>query len=77
MTNLERIRAENREREYDELRARAPGLFRMCVQAAVGIMLRHPELSTSTLSNDAHLRIAADIEQALVSIAVQASEVPR
>lgn len=66
MTASETFEARRRERidrEYDELRAIAPEVFQRCVNAA----------STVVFNNGiSDVKIAADIEAAMVSLALEA-----
>jgi len=71
MTAVERRQARI-DTEYRDLRAIDADLFRQCVQAAEGIVINH-ERALSDLSEADRLRLGADIEQAIVSIALRAS----
>jgi hypothetical protein len=69
--SLRAAREERIGREYRELRASDPDLFRQCVEAAEGIMLnRHRELAV--LSDADRSNLGAAIEQAIVYIAIRA-----
>lgn len=68
MTRAATRRKARIDREYEELRAIDPDLFRQCVEAAEGIGINHR--LNDLLDAPSHA-ILADIEQALVSIALR------
>lgn len=55
------------DRQYRELRASDPDLFRQCVQCADGIGMNHRSLDK--LADNEKLALLADIEQSIVAIA--------
>lgn len=71
MGNLADIRAARIEREYRALRAIDPALFGACVRAAQVVVFNHHHTLAGLTDHDRQ-RITADIESALVSIAVEA-----
>lgn len=60
MTNIERARMERRQRNYAQLRAQSPDLYRRCVEAASGIGINF----------NLDQRCTADIEAAIIAAAV-------
>jgi hypothetical protein len=70
MSTIETQRKERSDREYRELRAQDPDLFRKCVEMAQGILFNH-HAEIALLTDAQRLRLAAAIETRLVSIAVR------
>ncbi len=63
-------RQDRRDRQYRELRAADPDLFRKCVQYAEGVVFNnHRELSSIT--DVQRVKLAADIEAAMIALAME------